>query len=181
MNNCQIVYSCQRVYFGRSAPAFIIAQLSHQLKECARFFSWESKFLPSFKARCIVIQHLSYATKRIKGNPYLNVSLLAHLYIKTSEHTCFCAWVRCSHGELSAGQLWSANALMHVRMTALQAWVNPVLAKRVMVRASSPIARHTDPKTLCGEKFHATHFAGPVRALHACSFVCSARVCCCAL
>lgn len=44
----------------------------------------------------------------------------------------------------------------------VQAWVNPVLAKRVSVRASSPVARHTDPKTLCGEKFQATHFAGPV-------------------
>ena len=45
--------------------------------------------------------------------------------------------------------------------TAVQAWVNPVLAKRVTVRASSPAARHTDPKALCGEKFMATHFAGP--------------------
>ncbi|KAF5828541.1 hypothetical protein DUNSADRAFT_17460 [Dunaliella salina] len=56
-----------------------------------------------------------------------------------------------------------ANGVLHYIGTAqgTQAWVNPVLAKRVTVRASSPASRHTDPKTLCGEKFQATHFAGP--------------------
>jgi hypothetical protein len=36
-----------------------------------------------------------------------------------------------------------------------------MLAKRVEVRASSPAARHTDPKALVGDKFSATNFAGP--------------------
>ncbi|CAL5438985.1 unnamed protein product [Camellia sinensis] len=44
-------------------------------------------------------------------------------------------------------------------------WVNPVLAKRICVSASSPISRHTDPKVLVSRTYQDGHrgtsFAGP--------------------
>ncbi|CAL5439201.1 unnamed protein product [Camellia sinensis] len=40
-------------------------------------------------------------------------------------------------------------------------WVNPVLAKRICVCASSPISRHTDPKVLVSRTYQGTTFAGP--------------------
>lgn len=40
-------------------------------------------------------------------------------------------------------------------------WVNPVLAKRICVSASSPISRHTDPKVLVSRTYQGTSFAGP--------------------
>ncbi|KAG2440290.1 hypothetical protein HXX76_004401 [Chlamydomonas incerta] len=42
-----------------------------------------------------------------------------------------------------------------------QGWVNPMLAKRVDVRASSPTGRTTDPRVLAGRQFVRTNFAGP--------------------
>ncbi|XP_042448788.1 BTB/POZ domain-containing protein At2g30600-like [Zingiber officinale] len=40
-------------------------------------------------------------------------------------------------------------------------WVNPVLAKKVTVTASSPASRYTDPKALVSRAYQATSFAGP--------------------
>ncbi|KAL4186491.1 hypothetical protein AMTRI_Chr09g34160 [Amborella trichopoda] len=40
-------------------------------------------------------------------------------------------------------------------------WVNPFLAKRVIVTASSPASRYTDPKSLVSRTYQATSFAGP--------------------
>ncbi|CAA6657824.1 unnamed protein product [Spirodela intermedia] len=40
-------------------------------------------------------------------------------------------------------------------------WVNPVLAKRISLTASSPISRYTDPKVLVSRTYQATSFAGP--------------------
>ncbi|XP_068646568.1 BTB/POZ domain-containing protein At2g30600 isoform X2 [Aristolochia californica] len=40
-------------------------------------------------------------------------------------------------------------------------WVNPVLAKKITVTASSPTSRHTDPKALVGRTYQGTSFAGP--------------------
>ncbi|KAF6159800.1 hypothetical protein GIB67_030058 [Kingdonia uniflora] len=40
-------------------------------------------------------------------------------------------------------------------------WVNPVLAKKISVTASSPPSRYTDPKALVSRAFQATSFAGP--------------------
>ncbi|CAA0842003.1 BTB/POZ domain-containing protein [Striga hermonthica] len=40
-------------------------------------------------------------------------------------------------------------------------WVNPVLSKRVIVTASSPISRFTDPKVLASRSYQGTSFAGP--------------------
>ncbi|XP_057974408.1 BTB/POZ domain-containing protein At2g30600 isoform X2 [Malania oleifera] len=40
-------------------------------------------------------------------------------------------------------------------------WVNPVLAKRITISASSPISRHTDPKALVSRTYQGTFFAGP--------------------
>lgn len=42
-----------------------------------------------------------------------------------------------------------------------QPWVNPVLAGRLQVRASSPACRSTDPKALAGNNFARCNFAGP--------------------
>ncbi|GIL97309.1 hypothetical protein Vretimale_2789 [Volvox reticuliferus] len=42
-----------------------------------------------------------------------------------------------------------------------QGWVNPMLAKRVDVRASSPTGRTTDPRVVVGRQFVRTNFAGP--------------------
>lgn len=42
-----------------------------------------------------------------------------------------------------------------------QPWVNPVLARRVEVKASSPASRYTDPKAVVGGKFPRTNYAGP--------------------
>ncbi|KAK9833216.1 hypothetical protein WJX74_010670 [Apatococcus lobatus] len=44
-----------------------------------------------------------------------------------------------------------------------QQWVNPVLAGRVEVKASSPVCRSTDPKILVGGGFQRINFAGPRR------------------
>lgn len=41
-----------------------------------------------------------------------------------------------------------------------QGWVNPMLAKRVDVRASSPTGRTTDPRVIAGRQFVRTNFAG---------------------
>ncbi|KAJ8625677.1 hypothetical protein MRB53_034207 [Persea americana] len=40
-------------------------------------------------------------------------------------------------------------------------WVNPVLAKKIIVTASSPASRYTDPKALVSRTYQATSFAGP--------------------
>ncbi|CAN6463896.1 unnamed protein product [Victoria cruziana] len=40
-------------------------------------------------------------------------------------------------------------------------WVNPVIAKRVTITASSPTSRYTDPKALTSRAYQATSFTGP--------------------
>ncbi|KAH9693811.1 BTB/POZ domain-containing protein [Citrus sinensis] len=40
-------------------------------------------------------------------------------------------------------------------------WVNPVLAKRINITASSPISRYTDPKALASRTYQGLSFAGP--------------------
>lgn len=40
-------------------------------------------------------------------------------------------------------------------------WVNPVLAKKIVVTASSPVSRYTDPKLLVSRTYQGTSFAGP--------------------
>ncbi|XP_078430629.1 BTB/POZ domain-containing protein isoform X2 [Wolffia australiana] len=40
-------------------------------------------------------------------------------------------------------------------------WVNPVLAKRVSLTASSPVSRYTDPKVLASRTYQGTSYAGP--------------------
>ncbi|KAL5557732.1 hypothetical protein UlMin_033943 [Ulmus minor] len=40
-------------------------------------------------------------------------------------------------------------------------WVNPVLAKRITITASSPPSRFTDPKVLASRTYQGTSFAGP--------------------
>ncbi|KAL5713839.1 hypothetical protein ACHQM5_015881 [Ranunculus cassubicifolius] len=40
-------------------------------------------------------------------------------------------------------------------------WVNPVLAKKITVTASSPASRYTDPKALVSRSYTGTSFAGP--------------------
>ncbi|PKA46206.1 BTB/POZ domain-containing protein [Apostasia shenzhenica] len=40
-------------------------------------------------------------------------------------------------------------------------WVNPFLAKKITITASSPACRYTDPKALVSRAYQATSFAGP--------------------
>lgn len=40
-------------------------------------------------------------------------------------------------------------------------WVNPVLAKKIVVTASSPVSRYTDPKALVSRTYQGTSYAGP--------------------
>lgn len=40
-------------------------------------------------------------------------------------------------------------------------WVNPVLAKKITVTASSPSSRYTDPKALVSRTYQGTSYAGP--------------------
>ncbi|KAL6578268.1 hypothetical protein OROMI_010596 [Orobanche minor] len=40
-------------------------------------------------------------------------------------------------------------------------WVNPVLSKKVIITASSPLSRFTDPKVLVSRSYQGTYFAGP--------------------
>ncbi|GFP78976.1 BTB/POZ domain-containing protein at2g30600 [Phtheirospermum japonicum] len=40
-------------------------------------------------------------------------------------------------------------------------WVNPVLSKKVIITASSPLSRFTDPKVLVSRSYQGTSFAGP--------------------
>ncbi|KAM7253169.1 hypothetical protein ACFE04_025787 [Oxalis oulophora] len=40
-------------------------------------------------------------------------------------------------------------------------WVNPVLSKRIIITASSPTSRYTDPKALVSRTYLGTSFAGP--------------------
>ena len=42
-----------------------------------------------------------------------------------------------------------------------QPWVNPMLAGRVHVRASSPACRNTDPRAIVGHTYLHNNFAGP--------------------
>lgn len=55
------------------------------------------------------------------------------------------------------------NGVCHYLGTNLgtEDWVNPVLAGRMVVKASSPSCRSTDPKGLAGHQFLRTNFAGP--------------------
>ncbi|GMH04663.1 hypothetical protein Nepgr_006503 [Nepenthes gracilis] len=41
-------------------------------------------------------------------------------------------------------------------------WVNPVVAKRISITASSPISRFTDPKVMASRTYQGTSFAGPL-------------------
>lgn len=40
-------------------------------------------------------------------------------------------------------------------------WVNPILSKRIVISASSPTSRFTDPKVLTSRTYQGTSFAGP--------------------
>ncbi|CAM8919035.1 unnamed protein product [Rhodiola kirilowii] len=40
-------------------------------------------------------------------------------------------------------------------------WVNPVLSKNIVITASSPISRFTDPKSLVSRTYQGTSFSGP--------------------
>ncbi|XP_078177941.1 BTB/POZ domain-containing protein isoform X1 [Carex rostrata] len=55
------------------------------------------------------------------------------------------------------------NGVMYYAGTSFgeHQWVNPVLAKKIMVTASSPASRYTDPKALVSRTYQATCFAGP--------------------
>ncbi|KAK6939223.1 Farnesoic acid O-methyl transferase [Dillenia turbinata] len=56
-----------------------------------------------------------------------------------------------------------SNGVMYFAGTSYgeHQWVNPYLAKRIIITASSPNSRYTDPKALASRTFQGTFFAGP--------------------
>ncbi|WKA09250.1 hypothetical protein VitviT2T_026915 [Vitis vinifera] len=56
-----------------------------------------------------------------------------------------------------------SNGVLHFAGTSYgeHQWVNPILAKRITITASSPTSRHTDPKVLVSRTYQGTSFTGP--------------------
>lgn len=57
-----------------------------------------------------------------------------------------------------------SNGVLYFAGTSYGAhqWVNPVLAKRITVAASTPVSRYTDPKVLASRTYQGTSFTGPL-------------------
>ncbi|WOG97717.1 hypothetical protein DCAR_0417058 [Daucus carota subsp. sativus] len=57
-----------------------------------------------------------------------------------------------------------SNGVLYFAGTSYGAhqWLNPVLAKRITVTASTPVSRYTDPKVLVSRTYQGTSFAGPL-------------------
>ncbi|KAG2308633.1 hypothetical protein Bca52824_028381 [Brassica carinata] len=56
-----------------------------------------------------------------------------------------------------------SNGVLHFVGTSYGShqWVNPVLAKKIIITSSSPTSRFTDPKALASKTYVGTSFAGP--------------------
>ncbi|XP_056177373.1 BTB/POZ domain-containing protein At2g30600 isoform X2 [Syzygium oleosum] len=66
-----------------------------------------------------------------------------------------------------------SNGVMYFAGTSYgeHQWVNPVIAKRISITASSPFSRYTDPKVLISRTFQGTSFTGPrIEDGHNCSW-----------
>ncbi|XP_037493451.1 BTB/POZ domain-containing protein At2g30600 isoform X2 [Jatropha curcas] len=70
---------------------------------------------------------------------------------------------RSSYKELQYICDGDSNGVLHFAGTSYgeHQWVNPVLAKRITITASSPTSRFTDPKVLVSRTYQGTSFAGP--------------------
>ncbi|KAK3425043.1 hypothetical protein EUGRSUZ_F01772 [Eucalyptus grandis] len=80
---------------------------------------------------------------------------------------------RSSFKELQHISDGDSNGVMYFAGTSYgeHQWVNPVIAKRIFITASSPISRYTDPKVLVSRTFQGTSFAGPrIEDGHNCSW-----------
>uniref|UniRef100_A0A1J3JLT4 BTB/POZ domain-containing protein n=1 Tax=Noccaea caerulescens TaxID=107243 RepID=A0A1J3JLT4_NOCCA len=70
---------------------------------------------------------------------------------------------RSSFKELQYIRDGDSNGVLHYVGTSYggHQWVNPVLAKKIIITSSSPTSRFTDPKALASKTYVGTSFAGP--------------------
>ncbi|XP_010469825.1 PREDICTED: BTB/POZ domain-containing protein At2g30600-like isoform X2 [Camelina sativa] len=70
---------------------------------------------------------------------------------------------RSSFKELQYIRDGDSNGVLHFVGTSYGShqWVNPVLAKKIIITSSSPTSRFTDPKALASKAYVGTSFAGP--------------------
>ncbi|KAF8086946.1 hypothetical protein N665_0607s0008 [Sinapis alba] len=70
---------------------------------------------------------------------------------------------RSSFKELQYIRDGDSNGVLHFVGTSYGShqWVNPVLAKKIIITSSSPTSRFTDPKALASKTYVGTSFAGP--------------------
>ncbi|CAH8282353.1 unnamed protein product [Eruca vesicaria subsp. sativa] len=70
---------------------------------------------------------------------------------------------RSSFKELQYIRDGDSNGVLHFVGTSYGShqWVNPVLAKKIIITSSSPTSRFTDPKALASRTYVGTSFAGP--------------------
>ncbi|XP_011034881.1 PREDICTED: BTB/POZ domain-containing protein At2g30600-like isoform X2 [Populus euphratica] len=70
---------------------------------------------------------------------------------------------RSSYKELQYISDGDSNGVLYFAGTSYgeHQWINPLLAKRITITASSPPSRYTDPKALVSRTYQGTCFAGP--------------------
>ncbi|CAL8995438.1 unnamed protein product [Prunus brigantina] len=80
-----------------------------------------------------------------------------------NEHNLRIQHRRSSYKELQYIRDGDSNGVLYFAGTSYgkHQWVNPVLAKRITITASSPPSRFTDPKALVSRTYQGTSFAGP--------------------
>ncbi|PRQ27348.1 putative chromatin remodeling & transcription regulator BTB-POZ family [Rosa chinensis] len=80
-----------------------------------------------------------------------------------NEHNLRIQHRRSSYKELQYICDGDSNGVLYFAGTSYgeHQWVNPVLAKRITITASSPPSRFTDPKVLVSRSYQGTSFAGP--------------------
>ncbi|OVA19556.1 BTB/POZ-like [Macleaya cordata] len=111
----------------------------------------------------------------LKKYSFFPLSYVFNLYIKFGIHnevsaanTSYTCSVRFQHRQSTFKELQyicdgDNNGIIYFAGTSYgkHQWVNPVLAKKITVTASSPNSRYTDPKALVSRTYQATSFAGP--------------------
>ncbi|KAI5353580.1 hypothetical protein L3X38_006474 [Prunus dulcis] len=80
-----------------------------------------------------------------------------------NEHNLRIQHRRSSYKELQYIRDGDSNGVLYFAGTSYgkHQWVNPVLAKRITITASSPPSRFTDPKALVSRTYQGTSLAGP--------------------
>ncbi|PQM36696.1 BTB/POZ domain-containing protein [Prunus yedoensis var. nudiflora] len=90
-----------------------------------------------------------------------------------NEHNLRIQHRRSSYKELQYICDGDSNGVLYFAGTSYgkHQWVNPVLAKRITITASSPPSRFTDPKALVSRTYQGTSFAGPqIKDGHNCTW-----------